>query len=405
MKDGKSIWKERATTYWEKAARYLRLIFNSGFLFTIYILVIVGSYYYSVLLNTLPPHFPAIIVFILVFAHFLTRGNIRTFVKHADIVFLLPYEGKLDSYFRASLNYSFAWQSAIIIAIMIVLSPLYMTFLAHHGLLFIIAFLLVAKAWNVVATWEEQRLQHRNERLLHFVFRGIFNAFYAFFLFSGAALPYLLVMLLLMWILYFFYYRKFRHHHSLKWEQLVEIEERMVHSFYQVANLFADVPELRHRIHERHYLNRLLRHLTNGKKSVYHFILPRTFVRANEYAGIYFRLTAIAAFSVFLLPNGWMKLLVMILFMHMVTNQLKPISLHYDRSEMIELYPVSNSMKKDALTELTFRLLLTMTVVLVVVIIATSSYVFAILALVLGVAYSFVGSRTFIHQQNKESYV
>ena len=42
MRDGMSLWKGRVQGFWTEAMRYIRLIANSGFLFTIYILLLIG---------------------------------------------------------------------------------------------------------------------------------------------------------------------------------------------------------------------------------------------------------------------------------------------------------------------------------------------------------------------------
>ncbi len=403
MKDGMTLWNERVKAYWQETLRYLRLIGNSGFLFTIYILVIIGSYYYSVLLKWLPDNFPAMIVFVAVFAHFLTRGYVRTFVKRADMVFLLPYEAKLNLYFRASKWYSYAFQGAVLIVVMIVLTPLFTKYAAEKAghVLFVLLFLLLVKGWNVLVSWEEERLQSNAERRMHFLFRGVFNAVFVFLLFSGAGMMYLCILAILMALLYYFYYRKLERTHSIKWEHLIEVEERSLLQFYRIANMFTDVPQLQHQVRERGYMNWLLPLLAKEKTSVYHYLFARSFIRANDYAGIYIRLALVAAIVLAFLPNGWLELVVFLLFMHMVTNQLATIWYHYDTSEMIDLYPVDATMKKLALTELSFRLLLIMTVVEVIVLLATSSLMIAACALVLGVLYSYMGSHTFIHKRKK----
>lgn len=405
MKEAKTLWNERMTSYWQEALRYIRLILNSGFLFTIYVLIIIGSYYYSVFLRALPEDFPALVVFIAVFGHLLTRGNVRTFLQRADIVFLLPYEAKLDRYFSRSLLYSFLWQSAIIVVVMIVLTPLYNEFFSGRALPVLVFFLLVSKWWNLVATWEEQRLPYKKDRVLHFLYRAILNLVYVFFLFSEASVGYLFVFILIKCVLYYFYYRKWSHSHSLKWEYLIGQEEKRLLSFYKIANQFTDVPALQHRIHKRRYMNKLLPLLANEKRSVYHYLFPRAFVRANDYAGIYVRLTLVSAIVLALLPSGWIELVVAILFMHLVVHQLKSLFFHYDDKQMLDVYPVNEAMKKEALTELSFRLLIIMTIVDVVVLHLTSSLIVTATALLFGLAYSYFGSRTIIHRHKKQSYV
>lgn len=403
MRDGMTLWRERLRAYWNEAIRYLRLIGNSGFLFTVYVLIIIGSYYYSVLLDWLPESFPAIWVFVAVFAHFLTRSGVRTFVKPADAVFLLPYESKLGAYFHASKWYSFALQSAVILLVMVVLSPLFTARLSENAgsVLYVLSLLMAAKGWNILASWEEQRFLSEAERRTHFLLRGLVNAVFTFLLFSGANGLFIVVLFMVMFSLYVFYYRKLARILSLKWDHLIEVEQGMILFFYRIANAFTDVPQLRNKVRPRRYLSWLLEGLTHSKTSVYHFLFARSFLRANDYAGIYLRLVLISALILIFLPDGWLQLVVMLLFMHMVTNQLSTLWYHYDTSMWVDLYPVEAGMKRHALTQLSFRLLLIMTAVQIGVLLVSSSLMLTGLALVIGVGYSYVGSHTFIHKRKK----
>lgn len=403
MRDGMTLWNERVRDYWNEAIRYLRLIGNSGFLFTVYVLIIIGSYYYSVLLDWLPESFPAVWIFVAVFAHFLTRSGVRTFVKPADVVFLLPYESKLDSYFRASQRYSFVLQSAVILLVLIVLSPLYSQYLREHAgsVLFVLSMLLIVKGWNILTSWEEQRFQSETDRRTHFLLRGVLNIAFAFLLFSGANWLFLVAVFAIMVGLYVFYYRKLSRVLSLKWDHLIQVEQGMLLSFYRIANAFTDVPQLKNKVRPRSYLSWLLKGLTNSKTSIYHFLFARSFLRANDYAGIYIRLVFITALVLFVIPDGWLQLVVMLLFMHMVTNQLATLWYHYDAMMWVDLYPVGEGMKQEALTQISSRLLLMMTAVQICVLFVTSSTMIAGVALVIGVVYSFIGSRTFIHKRKK----
>ncbi len=403
MRDGMTLWNERVRAYWNEAIRYLRLIGNSGFLFTVYVLIIIGSYYYSVFLDWLPESFPAVWVFVAVFAHFLTRSGVRTFVKQADVVFLLPYESKLDAYFRASKRYSFVLQSAVILLVLIVLSPLFTQYLAEQAgsVLFILIMLLVVKGWNIGASWEEQRFQSEAERRTHFLLRGVLNIAFVYLLFSGANWLFLVAVFAIMFLLYTFYYRRLSQALSLKWDHLIQVEQGMLLFFYRIANAFTDVPQLKNKVRPRSYLSWLLEGLTNSKTSVYHFLFARSFLRANDYAGIYLRLVFILAFILIVIPDGWLQLVVMLLFMHMVTNQLSTLWYHYDAMMWVDLYPVQEGMKKQALTQISFRLLLMMTAVQIGVLFVSSSLMMTGLALVIGVVYSLIGSRTFIHKRKK----
>jgi ABC-2 type transport system permease protein len=406
MRDGMTLWKERVGAYWNEAIRYLRLIGNSGFLFTVYFLILIGSFYYSQLLQELPESFPSLWLFTIVFALVLTRGRIRTFVKQADVVFLLPYETKLDRYFRSSQIYSYILQAFTMTVLFIVLAPLFALRLtdAAGSFWFVLGLLLIVKAWNVGSIWQEQRFQSDQERISHFFLRFFVNGVFAYLLFSGADFIYLAAVLLIMGLLYVVYYQKVVKKLSIKWDHLINVEQRMLMFFYRIANAFTDVPQLKEQVRSRSYLNGLLPFLSANKKSVYHYLFARTFIRANDYLGVYFRLVLVASFLLAILPNGWMEIAFLLLFMHMVMMQLSTLWFHYDTNMWVDLYPIEEEGRNHALTTISFRLLLVMTGVLTGVLLVTSTYLITVIGLVIGLGFSYVGSTKWIHRRKKQAW-
>ncbi len=394
------LWRERVSSYWNEAIRYLRLIFNSGFLFTIYVLIIIGSYYYSQMLDWLPETFPAVWVFTIVFTWLLTRSRVRTFVKHADLVFLLPYEAKLTSYFRASLLYSFLLQVSVLSVVMIVLGPLFFLRIGED-FWFTLALLFIVKAWNVITSWNEQRLPSEEERRGHLLLRGMVNGVFCYLLFTGAGFGYVAALFGIMAGLLFLYYRPLARRRSLKWEHLINVEQQMVMFFYRIANAFTDVPQLKRQIRERRYLNGLLPILGDKQQSIFHYLFARSFLRSNDYFGIYLRLVFVCALLLYVLPTGWLQLIVLILFMHMVMMQLSTLWYHYDVMMWVDLYPIDSLSKKGALTFLSLRLLLLMLGVQVIVLLFVSSLQIAGISIVLGGVFGYFGSTTLIHRRKK----
>ncbi|MDV2886904.1 ABC transporter permease [Alkalihalophilus pseudofirmus] len=406
MRDGMTLWRERISSYWNEAIRYLRLIGNSGFLFTVYFLILIGSFYYSQALEELPEAFPSLWVFTVIFAIVLTRGRIRTFVKQADVVFLLPYESKLDRYFRASQIYSYILQSFVMLVIFIVLAPLFALRISNESgsFWFVLLMLLIAKAWNVASTWQEQRFASGQERGSHFLLRLMVNGVFTYLLFSGADFIYLIAVVGIMALLYVFYYQKLAVKLSIKWEHLISIEQKMLMFFYRIANAFTDVPQLKEQVRSRSYLNGMLGFLSANKKSVYHYLFARTFIRANDYLGVYVRLVVVASFLLAILPNGWMEIAVFLLFMHMVMMQLSTLWFHYDTNMWVDLYPIEQGDRKEALTTISFRLLLVITAVLTGVLLVSSTYLITAIGLAIGILFSYLGSTTWIHKRKKQAW-
>ncbi|MDY7221716.1 ABC transporter permease [Halalkalibacterium halodurans] len=403
MTEGIQLWKKRAVGYWTEASRYLRLIANSGFLFTLYLLFIIGSYYYSVLLKWLPPTFPAVPLFVVVFTVLLTRGSVRTFLKEGDTVFLLAYEARLDDYFRRSIVYSFFMQAGLMSLVFLLLGPMIFQYLQLGSGSFwtILLALLALKFLNLLMNWEEQRLPARVYRIQHMCLRLIINGVFTFLLFVQAQLFLVAAIIILMVVIYWMYYRGFASKHSLKWDHLVEEEQRMVTLFYRVANMFADVPKLKQRVKARRYAKGFARFLSGNDKGTYEYLFARSFVRSNDYFGIYLRLTIVAIILMAGLPGGWLKLVVNLLFVYIVALQLSTLSNHYKTNQMVDLYPVHGDERSGAFSFVLFRLLIIHVLVSGLVLIMTTTISYGLLGLTIGLGFSYMYSHRLVHRQKK----
>ncbi|RXI99893.1 ABC transporter permease [Anaerobacillus alkaliphilus] len=397
MNSIQALWSNRVKEYWNMAIRYLRLIGNSGFLFAIYIGIIVGSYYYSELLKWLPEWFPATLFLALVTAVLLTKSPIRTFVKEGDLVFLSPIEGKLGSYFRSSFYYSLIIQAFVITLVMVLLTPLYRYFIVDDAksLLFVLTILFVSKAWNLLAQWEEGRLLFTSGRFSHRVGRFMINIVLTYLMFVGASLYFLVAILIIKGLLLFVYYQHMKKQHSLKWEYLIETEERMVMSFYRIANMFTDVPKLSTKVKRRKLLSSIPNMLAFGQLSTFKYLYLKSFFRANDYFGVYLRLLLIGIVFVFYVQFDYGKVFIAILFLYMSALQLSTLINHHNLKMWTDLYPIDRELRTQSFTTIVFSLLSVKTVVFTLAtIVATTSYLEPILVLLLGIfvsyAYSFI---------------
>nr|WP_281419801.1 ABC transporter permease [Evansella tamaricis] len=347
MIDEKKLWSRRKRGYWEMAIKYLKLIGNSGFLFTIYLLFVFGSYYYGQFLEWLPQTFPTTLFFTVIFTWLITRGRVRTFAKPGDLFFLTPCEGKLKNYFRSALRYSWMMETMWIALVMLVLSPLFFDRIHPSGsLVFSIIFLLSGlKLWNLAAGFEEQRLQEKNRYILHTFIRLGLTGVSVFALFSLQSVWFILGLALALILFYAGYFYRLSKLHSLKWERLVEIEDSTVMTFYRVANSFTDVPALKSKVRPRHLLSPLYRFVSYKKEHVYRYLFSRAFVRSSDYFGIYMRLTLLAILFLSVVQIDWGRWLLVVLFSYMTALQIETLKHHYATSKMVDLYPVSEGYK------------------------------------------------------------
>ncbi|WP_280768641.1 ABC transporter permease [Salipaludibacillus daqingensis] len=341
------LWEKRRGDYWTMAVKYLRLIGNSGFLFTIYLLFVFGSYYYGQFLQWLPETFPSVLFFTLVFTWLSTRGRVRTFMKQGDLIFLTPIEGKLGGYIRSSIKYSWMMETFWLSLSLLLLAPLFFDRINEAGssLIVILILLSTLKLWNLATSFQEQRILDKTQYLNHTFMRFGLNAVAVYALFSHQSIWLIGAIGILFTIFYIGYYRKFARMYSLKWERLVEIENQTVMTFYRIANSFTDVPSLKSKVKFRRWLNPVYKMVGFNSDKVYHYIFARSFMRSNDYFGIFIRLTFIGGLFLSIVEIDWGRWFIAVLFAYMTALQIETLKNHYDTSQMIELYPVKTDNK------------------------------------------------------------
>ncbi|MEX2103732.1 MAG: ABC transporter permease, partial [Bacilli bacterium] len=154
MKDIQHVWKKRSGLFWKEAVGYLRYVFNSGFLVFLMFTFIAGGYYYSRMINDIPKSFQSEWIITAILSFLVTFGSVRTFLKQADYVFLLPLEWKMAPYFRSSFLYSYVFRAFIVLFAFGLLQPLYNHRFSEGGLQtgYIFGMLLTLTFINLLAS-------------------------------------------------------------------------------------------------------------------------------------------------------------------------------------------------------------------------------------------------------------
>ncbi|WP_221568853.1 ABC transporter permease [Alkalihalobacillus sp. TS-13] len=367
----KTLWRERANNFWSMAVRYLRYIGNSGFLFSVYVGVILGSYYYGQVLKVLPESFPAaefltILVFLIV-----SRGKIRTFLKTADANFLLPVEGRFRPYLQKSLLYSFVMQAFNVLVLLLILGPLYFNRITSERAVYFgsLVLILLLTGWNIISKWEELRVPDGTKRKVLPIIRLLSVLFTLYAIFREAWLI-TAVLIIGMAILYVAVYRPLSQKHTLKWERLIELEANALMLFYRIANMFVDVPEISRKVRKRSWAAPLMKVLSGKGETVFGYMYTRAFIRSNDYFGIYARLTVIGIILMLIMPPGFLLWGVSLLLIYMTAIQLTTLWPHFDMKVWVDLYPVSKKERYETFQRLIFRIMISQ-----VVLFALSSFI------------------------------
>lgn len=392
MIDVTQLWLKRFKFYIAEMRKYLRYIFNDHFTFVLVFAAGAGGYYYQKWLQSMSADFPVIFVLTILFAWILTQSPIRTFLQEADLVFLLPIETRLTTYFRKSLVYSIVFQCIILFIVVLIATPLYVQ---GHGKLtllmfsFIIMMLVMAKAWNIFLSWvmlyHSDDWSFTSDKIIRFTV----NVVFVFLLLSQSNLIYLLILLLMMSGL-LVYFSKLSVGKALKWEKLIELDAKRMLMFYRVANLFTDVPKLKEQVKRRRWLNFLTKGIDFTQRSTFRYLYMKTFIRASDYFGVFARLLVIGWLLVYFIPFISGKLIIFVLFAYLAAFQLVPLYRHHHTKLWVDLYPIGTTSRHTAFLQVVFRLSVFQVLLSASAFFFLGQWLVGLLAIVLGLVFTYL---------------
>lgn len=301
MNKVRKLWLDRASLFWGDAIRYLRVILT-GYMYVPILLLILLAFLYHYLLQEIPDawHFGWILAPIL--AYVLSQGNVRTFVKPPDPLFLLPMEQRLGEYFRISFLYSGFIQGIILFFVFLILSPLYYAKISPHPVDFYSVFftLLVIKWGNLFGSWIELRFTDRKGSLLKLL-RLVLNLLFCLALFHISLVP-LDILGGFAGGAAFYYLWLFRKS-SLVWPNLLEREGESQSAFYAFAQWFMDVPNYPIKIKRRSFWIWFVRRIPLRPQWSHLHLYLRSFIRYEDVSSHFIRLTILGTLFLYFIPS------------------------------------------------------------------------------------------------------
>lgn len=392
MFDSHDLFKTRLSDHIKELNRYLRYIFNGHLAVVLFFLISAIAVYYQQWLAQLPDDFPSAWIIGIVFGLLVSYAPISTLLQEPDVVFLIPAEHKMNAYFRNALVYSFVSQLLVLLFVVAALSPLYFHSFPNRGgstYLLILLLILVFKGWNLITNWWLLKIRDQNIRWMDQVVRLLLNCATFFFLIRGEILLALMTTVLLIGLLYYVFSQS-RKQASIAWDILVEKDQNRMQLFYRMANIFTDVPHLKSRMKKRRWLVSIVSKLPFEKKRTYDYLYRITFIRSGDYLGMYIRLIIIGGLAIYLVPNEWMKIIFALLFIYMSCFQMMTLYQHYRTNMWLDLYPVEQSVRRQAVTKWLFQLTFIQTILFTVVFLVMQIYIGALLTLLAGTLFTII---------------
>ncbi|PLS17514.1 ABC transporter permease [Bacillus sp. M6-12] len=378
-----NFWKERFQTFNKEIQKYLRYIFNGHLLFVLIFALGGLAYYYSEWIKTLDSGFPSALILAVLLGLMVTSSPVNTFLREADMIFLLPLEKRLDDYFKRSLILSLVLQGYLLLMVLAAGFPMHskVTRATLRDFLLIFLLMLAIKYINLLIRWHVLKFQENSTLLFDSGLRLAINIVLLYFLLSRANIILTLITSFLLIGLLLFY-RQAAKAKGLKWERLIDLEGKRMMSFYRVANMFTDVPKFKEKVSRRRWLDWLLSFIPYRQSSSYTFLYARTLLRADDYFGLLLRLTVLGSFVMLAFSSIFAVLFTAVLFLYMTGLQLMAIGRNHEMKIWINLYPLPKEKRLQSIVKLLMIMLLIETVTFAAVILFTGAWVtsFAILA-------------------------
>lgn len=391
MFDSHEFYKKRLSLHMKELSRYLRYIFNGHIAVALFFFIAATAYYYQAWLAELPENFPAALVIGVSFGLLVSYSPVRTLLKEPDLVFLIVAEDKMNAYFRNAIIYSFVIQLYLVLLLAAVLGPLYTaSFEGQEGnsYLIIILIVLLFKLANIITNWWMYKVGDSGVRRLESLVRTVINILVFYFLTAGEMIfASIATIIFVMNFLYDYYLAKKQP--GLLWNLLVEKDQNRMQNFYRFANMFSDVPHIKTRVKKRSWLVSLAtRNIPFENRHTFDYLYRITFIRSGDYFGMYVRLLVIGGIFIYMIPNLWMKLLFVILFVYLSSFQMMTLYEHHRTITWLDLYPVEVKDRRKAMLKIIYQLSFLQTVIYALLFLAGGAYLGFGLALLAGSVFT-----------------
>jgi ABC-2 type transport system permease protein len=350
------LWFDRLRGFWKEALQYGSYVARSGFLAFLFGAFIVGIYAYNKILETLPSSFPYAWITTPVLLLALAISPIRTFVKEADAVFLLPAERKMDRYFRKSWIYSFAFQAIIVMIACLAVWPLYRHCLGERkeSLLLFLIFLLLNKSIHLLSSWHEGRLVFKRHRIQIQMLRWCLSLIIVYVLFGYGLILASIVLLFACSVILLLFRRASLH--TIHWDYLVKAEQKHQAAHYLFFSWFVDVPQRVTQTKHRILLSKWTRLYAFKPSNTFLYLYTKTLLRSDIFS-ITLRVTFIGFLLLVAIPNDIARVMIYFMVIYISNIQISALEQQHRYAFWLHLYPLKQEWQVKALSKIFFTLL------------------------------------------------
>lgn len=350
------LLRERARRFAQEIRPYVFYAMQSGSMALI-LLFLIGLFLYDRLLTNPPPGFPFALVASLALLFALALGSIRTYLREADQIYLLPMEAELQSYLRGAINRAFIRQAIALAVVWLAVWPMVrmaygQASLREFAVLLIV--LLLLKRVQLHARWTELSQPEARIRRRLTAFRWLIAWASAYLL---ASLPLWAGVLTVAvgTAVYVLLLRLVPGLEGVPWLSLIAEERRQQGAVFRFLNLFVDVPSMQGKPRALPAPPRLAERLGFRPQRTYIFLYALIWLR-SEWFGITIRLTLLGALAVGVSGGSYVALLLYAIFAVLIAVQMKELQRAYRDYDWTHVYPLPTGLREASVRLVRFAL-------------------------------------------------
>ena len=385
MSNIENIFSDRRKKEQELKLTYSKYIFNSHLI--MFLIIVLGAvlinYSKWLAIASKVELYSVLIAATLAFSYYLVSTKIKTYIKEADAVFLLP----LEKYYR-KVGLKTVINSTVVHIITVVIfyfatKPI--TNLIGNIDRLSIFMLLIVIIWNNLLKYLQ--VIHYKEiiwsKLLLFIV--IFMQLLVVF-FDDIAIRIIYLISIIVLAVFTYYIMKNagnklndkdQEKYVVNWNQAADYDKHRIESYLKFVNLFVDVPLSGVKVARRKYFDILLPKLTKDnfkKENSFKYYYYRVFLRQENTVYLALRLMLLAALVIFSFKNTYVSGLAIISYSYLTIIQLVPLYKQMSNNIWYSILPVSEDIKIKSYKQLLTSVMIVTTLLLGVVSILLASF-------------------------------
>lgn len=385
MSNIENIFSDRRKKEQELKLTYSKYIFNSHLI--MFLIIVLGAvlinYSKWIAIASKVELYSVYTAATLVFSYYLVSTKIKTYIKEADAVFLLP----LEKYYR-KVGLKTVINSTIVHIITVIIfyfvtKPI--TNLIGNIDRLSIFMLLIVIIWNNLLKYLQ--VIHYKEviwsKLLLFIVIFI-QLLEVFFENTAIRVIYFIsIMVLAVFTLHIMknagnkLNAKDQEKYVVNWNQAADYDKHRIESYLKFVNMFVDVPLSGVKVARRKYFDILLPKLTKDnfkKENSFKYYYYRVFLRQENTVYLALRLMLLAVLVIYSFKNTYVSGLAIISYSYLTIIQLVPLYKQMSNNIWHSILPVSEDIKIKSYKQLLTSVMIVTTLLLGVVSILLSSF-------------------------------